>query len=355
MIKILHSADWHLDAPLLFHDPEQARQLREALAQVPQRLVELCKAHGCQMMLLAGDLFDGPYAADTVQNLKRCLAQAEVPVFITPGNHDYVGADSPWLTESWPENVHIFLHPAMESVAVPALDCRVYGGGFVSMDCPGILEGFSAQQTERYAIGVLHGDPTNLSSPYCPITAAQIQESGFDYLALGHIHKGGSFRAGKTLCAWPGCPMGRGYDEQGDKGALIVTVDDTVQTAFVSLGLPHFYDLEVAAGDDPQAAIASLLPPVGNSNYYRITLTGPSEPLALGKLQRPDFPNLLLRDKTVPPMDVWSSAGEDTFEGMYFNKLQGALEQADEDAARQIRLAAQISRKILEGQEVVLP
>ena len=355
MIKILHSADWHLDSPLGLRDEAQARYLRETLAQVPGKIAALCKEHGCDLVLLAGDLLDGAQASGAMESLKKSLSDMHVPVFITPGNHDFVGANSPWASDVFPENVHIFKKPAMESVALPQLDCRVYGAGFRSMDCDSLLENFSAQQEERYAIGILHGDPTQLSSPYNPISTAQVAASNFDYLALGHIHKGGSFRAGKTLCAWPGCPMGRGYDEEGEKGVLIVTLDESVSTRFVPLDTPRFYDLEVEAGEDPKAALEAVLPPVGNSDFYRITFTGTSEPLDLWKLYDPAFPHLLLRDKTVPPVDIWSSADTDTFEGMYFNRLKEALEGADENTARQIRLAAQISRKILDGQEVVLP
>lgn len=353
MIKILHSADWHLDSPMLFRTQEQTQLLRQALAQIPGKLAQLCVQEQCQMMLLSGDLFDGPYAADTLQNLRNALEEAAVPVFISPGNHDFIGSDSPWLQESWPSNVHIFTHPAIESVAVEALDCRVYGAGFTGMDCPGLLADFTPEHTERYAVGVLHGDPTQTSSPYCPITTEQVKQSGLDYLALGHIHKGDSFRAGNTLCAWPGCPMGRGYDETGEKGALIVTLDDTASARFVPLDLPKFYDLEIPATQ----SLSDVLPPVGNRNFYRITLTGSSEPPDLAKLEAEyaRFPNLVLRDKTTPPVDVWSTAGQDSFEGVYFKLLQDAMETADPDTQKRIRLAAQISRQILDGQEVVLP
>ena len=348
MIKILHSADWHLGSPML-----QKESLRQALSRVPEKIAALCKQEGCDMMLLSGDIFDGNCGKETVQAVRAALESVGVPVFISPGNHDFVGADSPWLSEAWPENVHIFTHPAVESVDVPQLDCCVYGAGFISMDCPGLLADFSPIHTEKYAVGVLHGDPTQVNSPYCPITAEQVANSGLNYLALGHIHKGGSFRSGDTLCAWPGCPMGRGYDETGEKGVLIVTVDDTVSTRFVPLDTPRFYDLEV----DATASLDDILPPVGNEDHYRITFTGSSEPLDLaaiaGSYSR--FPNLLLRDKTTVPVDLWGSAGEDTLEGKYFKLLQDSLENADEETQRKLRLAAEISRKLLDGQEVVLP
>ncbi len=346
MIKILHSADWHLDAPLGFSDEAQRSKLRKELAKIPMKIAALCKEKQCDILLLSGDLFDGAYAADTLQNLKAALQSLEIPVFIAPGNHDFVGSDSPWLTETFPDNVHIFTHPAIESISVPELNCRVYGAGYVSMDCPGLLADFTPSHTETYAIGILHGDPTQVSSPYCPITKEQVKGTGFDYLALGHIHKGDSFLAGKTLCAWPGCPMGHGYDETGEKGVLLVTLADTATAEFIPLDTPRFYDWELNA----QQGLDSVLPPVGNENFYRITLTGTSEPLDLAQMRKDyaRFPNLLLRDNTVPPVDIWGSAGADTLEGMYFGLLR-------EENSQQATLAAKISRQILDGQEVVLP
>lgn len=346
MIKILHSADWHLDAPLGLSDGAQRERLRREMAKIPERIVALCKENSCDILLLAGDLLDGAYAADTLQSLKNALQKVGIPVFITPGNHDFVGPDSPWLSESFSDNVHIFTHPAMESVELPELDCRVYGAGFLSPDCPGLLADFEHRYGEKYAIGVLHGDPTQVSSPYNPITKEQVKSSGLSYLALGHIHKGGAFTAGSTLCAWPGCPMGHGFDETGEKGVLLVTVDETATAEFIPLDTPRFYDLEVPAEKGPD----SVLPPVGSEDFYRITLTGPSEPLDLEQLKKDyaHFPNLVLRDRTTPPLDIWGSTDADSLEGMFF----GALKEQNNETAT---LAAKISRQILNGQEVTLP
>ncbi len=347
-MKILHTADWHLDAPLQGYGDE----LRRQLAAVPEKLLELCREEGCDMVLIAGDVFDGAYTPYTAKCLRDVLAAMTVPVFITPGNHDFSSPDSPWKREIWPENVHIFEGFQIASVVIPELDCRVYGAGFEAMDCPALLEGFRAEGAERYAIGIFHGDAAQSQSPYNPITKQQVQESGLDYLALGHIHKAGSFTAGQTLCAWPGCPMGRGYDEPGVKGAYIVTLDGGVSLRFCPLDTPQFYDLQT-----PPEKLDGLLPPVGNENYYRVTLTGCCEEPNLSKLRAEyaHLPNLVLRDKTTRPVDVWGSLGEDSFEGVYFGLLRQALEAAGEEERREILLAAQISRQLIEGQEVVLP
>jgi len=353
MIKILHSADWHLDSPLMLRSPAQVEPLRAALRRIPEQVAALCRQHQCDLALLSGDLFDGPYAADTLYAVRNALEEAAVPVFIAPGNHDFADLQSPWLAESWPSNVHIFTHPVMESIAVEALDCTVVGAGYTKMDCPGLLGDYTPRHDTRYCVGVLHGDPTQLNSPYCPVTAEQVRHSELDYLALGHIHKGGAFRAGKTLCAWPGCPQGRGYDETGNKGVLLVTLDETAEATFLPLEGPRFYDLEVPA----HQGLSSVLPPVGNKDFYRITLTGSAETPDLESLKQEfsQFPNLELRDRTTPLKPLWSTAGDDTLEGIYFQLLRDSMNPADEAEKRRLQLAAQISRQLLDGQEVVLP
>lgn len=347
-MKILHTADWHLGAPLQGHGEE----LRQALAAVPGQVLEILRQEKCDLVLLAGDVFDGAYAPYTYQSVYETLKAMEVPVFITPGNHDFCSPGSPWLKELWPENVHIFKTSHIESVALPELNCRVYGAGFEAMDCPTLLENFRADCPEKYAIGIFHGDTTQVNSPYNPITKTQVQASNLDYLALGHIHKADSFMAGKTLCAWPGCPMGRGYDEQGEKGVYIVTLEDSVSIRFYPLDTPRFYDLQAEPKD-----LDSVLPPVPSKDYYRITLTGSCEVPDLDalKAEYARFPNLVLRDKTTRPVDIWGSLGEDSFEGTYFGILKQALETANEEEKQEILLAAEISRRLLEGQEVVLP
>ena len=356
-MRILHSADWHLDTPFAGRSPEQTELLRQALLSVPGRVADLCLAKQCDMVLLSGDLFDGAYSRESCRSLYNALERMAVPVFITPGNHDFNGPDSPWLRETWPENVHIFTREKLESVSVPSLDCRVYGAGYQSMDCPGLLEHFSTEGEERCHVGVLHADPTQRATPYCPLTTEQVRLSGLDYLALGHVHKGGAFRAGKTLCAWPGCPMGRGYDETGEKGVLLVELGETAQTEFISLGLPCFYDFQTDAGADPSETLANLLPPAGSNDYYRITLTGYADKVDVVQLQKEfeNYSHLLIRDKTVPEADLWGAAGEDSLEGLYFGMLRGAMEDQDEQIRRRTLLAAKISRQILDGQEVKLP
>ncbi len=337
MIKILHTADWHLDSPLSRRDPA----IRQELLKIPSKIAGLCQRERCDLVLIAGDIFDGAPSPESIAALTAALAEMAVPVAIAPGNHDYVTAAGVWNSQVFPGNVHIFRNPRLEPWVLEGY--TLWGAGYTSMDCPPLLEGFRAP--EGLHIGILHGDPTVAASPCCPVSRAQIEGSGLTYLALGHIHKAGQLTAGGTLCVWPGCPMGRGFDETGEKGVYITQVGDTVTTRFVALDTPRFYDLACS----PEG-LDSLLPPAGSDDYYRVTLEGESEAPDLEALLEKfsSFPHLVLRDRTVPPVDIWKNAGADSLEGVFFGLLKA---QNTPEAT----LAATISRRLWEGQEVVLP
>ncbi len=359
MIKLLHCADLHLGSTFGGVSGDTAQVLGQRHRELLSRLLRLKEQENCQLMLLAGDLFDGQPSEALLRETVRWLERMEIPVCIAPGNHDYVTGDSPYNRIPWPSNVHIFKRAAMESVSVPKLDMRIWGAGFVSMDCPGLLEGFRAEGTQRYQVAVLHGDPTAPRSPSCPVTRGQVRDSGLHYLALGHIHKGGSFLAGSTLCAWPGCPMGRGFDETGAKGALVVTLTEgQPEVRFFDLGLGRFEDIKVEVGQDPLEDILAALPADTGEDIYRITLTGTGEKPDLAYLQeslKENFLELILEDETVRPVELWENAGQDTLEGQLFAILRQMQEGAAPENQEILRLSAQIARRLLNGEEVELP
>ena len=77
-LKILHSADWHLDSPFLGFTEQQRKFLQEEQKKIPGKIAELCHQENCDMMLLAGDLFDGEASRETLDILKR---NWKAPVF----------------------------------------------------------------------------------------------------------------------------------------------------------------------------------------------------------------------------------------------------------------------------------
>jgi len=356
MIKLLHTADWHLDAPMSGLSPEAAQVLQRESRKIPSRIAQLCKEENCDLLLIAGDLFDGACTPESLRAVREALTSLDIPVVITPGNHDYCQPGSPYLKEDWPENVHIFTKAQIESFLLPELDCKIYGAGYESMDCPGLLKRFRAEGEERWHIGVFHADATT-NSPYFPITKHQVQESGLDYVALGHIHKQGSLSAGEALCLWPGCPMGRGYDELGPKGVIVATLDEEKQAKFLPLDTPQFFDETVDVGDDPVSALSAVLPAIDSGDFYRVTLTGYSAGLDLMELSQrfAHVPNLVLRDQTLPELDLWKDIDSDTLEGLLFAALKEQSLSPSETLSQRATLAARICRSILDGQEVVLP
>ena len=114
MIKILHSADWHLDSPLQGFTPEVREHLRRELLAIPGKIAAICKAEKCDVVLLSGDLFDGNYTRESFYSVVNALEEMGTNVFISPGNHDFCSVSSPYLTELWPENVHIFTRPVIQ-------------------------------------------------------------------------------------------------------------------------------------------------------------------------------------------------------------------------------------------------
>ena len=204
-------------------------------------------------------------------------------------------------------------------------------------------------------MGDFHGDPLSLSSPCCPVTAAQVRESGLSYLALGHIHAVGSFRAGRTLCAWPGCPMGRGWDETGEKGVYLATLEERATLRWIPLGLPQFHDLQAEVRTDALSALEALLPPAQSPDLFRVTLTGYGAVDA--QRLKSHFSHLALlelRDETRKRPETWACAGEDSLRGVYFDLLRRLAEESPE--RRELAdLAGELSAALLDGEEVRLP
>ncbi len=355
MLKFLHAADLHLDSPFRALSPERAGERRREQFALLEALVELCDSEGCELLLLAGDLFDVEAARrDSYEALVRSLGACHARVFLAPGNHDFYAPGSLYRLP-WPENVHIFSSETPEAVVLEELDAVVWGAAFTGPSAGARLEGFHVEEPERSNLMVLHGDVDVPASPYGPISTAQIEASGLDYLALGHVHSASGRRvAGKTVYAWPGCAMGRGFDETGEKGVYLGTLSERgCELAFRPLPGRRYEVLRVEAGEDPLASIEAALPVDTRDDIYRLVLTGPSEPLALRELETalaPRFYGLTLRDETRPKRDLWAEAGEDSLKGLFLKTL--AEQRAGDDPAL-YTLAAELGVAALEGWEVL--
>ena len=99
MLTFLHAADFHMDSAFGALSARQAAGRRRESRELGFRLSNYVNQHKIGLVLLAGDLFDsGSAFRETGEQLAEALGQMEAKVFIAPGNHDWVGPGSPWLT-----------------------------------------------------------------------------------------------------------------------------------------------------------------------------------------------------------------------------------------------------------------
>ena len=361
MLKIVHAADLHLDSPFAGLSPEQAALRREEQRALLDRLADLANGEGADLVLLAGDLLDGDRVyRDTAEALARALGRIRARVFIAPGNHDPYNAASPYALPIWPDNVHIFTSPQPQDIFLPDLGCTVYGAAFTSpQSSPSPLEGFSAR-ADHINLMVLHGNVAGRD--YAPIAPADIAASGLDYLALGHIHQGsGLQQAGPTFWAYPGCPEGRGFDETGNKGALVLEVEKgSVRAHFHSLCLRRYEILEVSltGSSSPAEAVLAALPAHTDRDIYRIRLTGEfaMDADTLTRMEQalaPHFHALDLLDHTRMPRDLWARAGEDSLTGLFLRTMAPLCQEQPEDQT--LQLATRFGLAALENGEDIAP
>ncbi len=329
MLKVLHGADFHLDAPFRALPPHKAAQRRAEQRELLGRMAETVRHEGVDLVLLAGDLLDSDQIyGETAQILAQSLENMKVPVLIAPGNHDFWSARSPYARISWPENVYIFHTAHIEGVKLEKLGCTVYGAAFTaSSRTDRVLEGFRAQG-EGLQLMVLHGS-TVPTDTYGPISAAEIAASGLDYLALGHIHAATQInQEGNTFWAYPGCPEGRGFDETGEKGVYLLEVDKgQVNGRFYPLCRRRYVEKTVDLdGRSAEEALRSVLPEGETPDCCRITLTGergdesPDEK-ALEALAQPFYYSVTVRDRTRLRRALWDRADEDTLTGLFLQAM----------------------------------
>ena len=131
MIRILHAADLHLDSPFDALGEQKAALRRREQRELLRSLASLRAGRGCDLVLLSGDLFDSDAAwTETEELLRLTLSELAVPVFISPGNHDYYKAGGRWDSLRLPENVHVFTSPDFEAVTLAIVE--VHAVQFVS-------------------------------------------------------------------------------------------------------------------------------------------------------------------------------------------------------------------------------
>ena len=331
MVKILHGADFHLDTRFESLPPEKAKDQRREQRRMLHEMATLVKTEKVQLVLLSGDLLDsGLSYYETHEALRDALEEMSVPVYIAPGNHDWYSPRCTYATLKFPGNVHIFTRPEPEYADIPELGVRVWGAAFTSPVMPSMLDGFKAAESELVNIMTVHGELGG--ETYAPIDERVIGETGLDYLALGHVHTfSGIMRAGNTYYAYPGCPMGRGFDETGRKGVIIGSVDKgTCDLRFTPLSAREYRIIKAT-----EKKLDSVIPDDGRDVICRLILTGEwsgkPDVSAVTARYSDCFFHLSVKDETRPIADIWSGMGEDNLRGLFLRMMREKYDAAEVD------------------------
>lgn len=232
LFRFIHAADIHLDSAL--HGLERyegapIEEIRSATRRAFDNLIELAIDEQVAFVLLVGDLYDGDWKDYNtglyfIERMGR-LGDAGIRAFIVAGNHDAASQITKHLR--LPDNVTLFSTRKPEKVVLDDLGVSICGQGFATRAVTDdISQGYPQGDPQLLNIGLLHtcldGKPGH--EPYAPCTVDGLRSKGYQYWALGHVHKREEVSQDPWI-VFPGNIQGRHIREIGPKGCTLVTVE----------------------------------------------------------------------------------------------------------------------------------
>jgi len=233
VFKFIHAADIHLDSPLVglprYQGPPVER-LRDAIRQAFCNLIDLAIAERVAFILIAGDLYDGEWkdyktGLFLASQMSR-LRESGIPVLVIAGNHDASSQITKHLR--MPDNVKILSTRKPETNVIEECGVAIHGQGFHTR---AVMDDLSAAYPgpipHLFNIGMLHTaiDGREGHDPYAPCSLQGLVSKGYDYWALGHVHKREILHRDPWII-FAGNIQGRHARELGPKGCTLVTVRD---------------------------------------------------------------------------------------------------------------------------------
>jgi DNA repair exonuclease SbcCD nuclease subunit len=237
VLKLLHTADWHLGRRFPSFPGEGQKKLSRARMDVVTKILEVARRNAVNAILCVGDIFDDPDPApDFWQELARILRThpgPHPPLFLVPGNHDPLTPESVWAPShpfraQLPAWVHVvdrddFTYELSPTAVLYARPCRSKAGeNDLALALPPRQPG-----DERLRIGCVHGCTFDISGYQTnfPISRDAGVQRGLDYLAIGDTH---SFRdVTETLLVptvYPGAPEPTSFDDSGAGHVALVAM-----------------------------------------------------------------------------------------------------------------------------------
>jgi DNA repair exonuclease SbcCD nuclease subunit len=232
-LKFLHAADLHLDSPLRGlerYEGAPIDEIRGASRRALENLVDLAIEEDVAFVLLAGDLYDGDWKDYNTglfftRQMVR-LQEAGIGAYIVAGNHDAASQLTKALRP--PKNVHIFSTRRPETVVAEEHGIAVHGQGYATRSVTeDLVRHYPMASPDLFNIGLLHtsldGRPGH--EPYAPCSIDSLRSRGYQYWALGHVHKREVVSEDPWI-VFPGNIQGRHARETGPKGCSLVVVDE---------------------------------------------------------------------------------------------------------------------------------
>ncbi len=284
-MRIIHCADLHLDSKMESNlDKEQASLRRMELVETYERMVEYARDNQVRAILIAGDLFDKTHIRKDVKKrvVEQITANPEIDFYYLKGNHDRCDFMEEGIDDI-PSNFHMFNDKGWtsytcEDVVITGMELNATNVSTMAQRL--VLDSASTN------IVMLHGQ----QSDYDGKDGAQIiNTSAFkgkfiDYMALGHVHKYIYEQLDERgVYCYPGCLEGRGFDETGDKGFVLMEIEDgVISSEFIPFALRRLHEINVDVTPDMDlAAVASktreLLLDVDEQDLVKFVLHGERE------------------------------------------------------------------------------
>jgi DNA repair protein SbcD/Mre11 len=234
-ISFIHVADLHLDSPMVglkSLPPNIYTRVRESTFTAFRKITAAAIHHQVDFMIIAGDLFDGEDRSLRAQSRFRTemqkLAEKEIPVYIIHGNHDHLNGS--WVHLDMPSNVHVFAREVETKVIHTKSGeiIHLYGFSYPQRHVfERKIDDYKKIMGADFHIGILHGNENggHEHDNYAPFSIKDLKDKGFDYWALGHIHKRAILSENPAII-YPGNIQGRNKKEKEAKGFYHVTLAD---------------------------------------------------------------------------------------------------------------------------------
>lgn len=226
-MKIIHCADIHLDSPMESKlSKEKSKQRKAELVENFKQMVDYAKQTSVNIIIIAGDLFD-----DTKKNVtkktKKFLIDLindskDIDFIYLKGNHDI---NNFLEDEEIPSNLKLF----DDEWKSYRYDNVVITGVELDKSNTNIFKTLDLKY-EDYNIVTLHGQIDKAVNPKDKaetIYLNELKNKNIDYLALGHIHKREEGKLdSRGIYAYSGCLEGRSFDECGEKGFILLEIEE---------------------------------------------------------------------------------------------------------------------------------